>query len=372
MRADLKQTGRILMTLDAVGGVWRYAIDAARGLAAEGLQTILVGFGPRPSEVQVQEITRLGMPWIWRDEQLDWLAQSPQEIAGIPGVLHDLVRQFDADVLHLNLPSQAHGLETDLPVVVVSHSCVVTWWRAVYPETELPVDWHWLRVANRAGFDRADLVLTPTTSHAEAIRSAYGPIRSIAAVPNATYGAGQSIAKEPFVLSVGRWWDAAKNGAVLEECARYADWPIMAAGSLCGPNGQSIAFSHVQALGEQPSRAIGDLMGRAALFVAPSLYEPFGLAVLEAASAGAALVLADIPSFRELWQNAAVFADPHDAAAFAAAINGLSRDSGLREMLARRAQAQSRRFTLQRQSSHLLQAYSDASGRHGHALASVA
>ena len=39
-------------------------------------------------------------------------------------------------------------------------------------------------------------------------------------------------------------------------------------------------------------------------------YEPFGLAVLEAAQAGCALVLSDIPTFRELWDGAAMFVPP--------------------------------------------------------------
>ena len=44
-------------------------------------------------------------------------------------------------------------------------------------------------------------------------------------------------------------------------------------------------------------------------------YEPFGLAVLEAAQAGCALVLSDIPTFRELWNGAAQFVPPGDDAA---------------------------------------------------------
>ena len=55
-------------------------------------------------------------------------------------------------------------------------------------------------------------------------------------------------------------------------------------------------------------------MARAAIFVSSSVYEPFGLAVLEAAGSGAALVLSDIPTFRELWDEAALFAPPGDAA----------------------------------------------------------
>ena len=45
------------------------------------------------------------------------------------------------------------------------------------------------------------------------------------------------------------------------------------------------------------------LMRRAGVFVVPALYEPFGLAALEAASGACPLVLADIPSLRELWMG---------------------------------------------------------------------
>ena len=52
------------------------------------------------------------------------------------------------------------------------------------------------------------------------------------------------------------------------------------------------------------------MMARTAVFVSPALYEPFGLAVLEAAQAGCALVLSDIPTFRELWDGVALFVAP--------------------------------------------------------------
>ena len=46
---------RLLMTLDAVGGVWRYALDLGRGLRARDHEVIFVGFGPRPTEAQREE-----------------------------------------------------------------------------------------------------------------------------------------------------------------------------------------------------------------------------------------------------------------------------------------------------------------------------
>jgi glycosyltransferase involved in cell wall biosynthesis len=67
-------------------------------------------------------------------------------------------------------------------------------------------------------------------------------------------------------------------------------------------------------------------MGEAAVFVSPARYEPFGLAVLEAALSGCALVLGDIATFRELWDGAAEFVEPDDADAIAAALERLLDD----------------------------------------------
>lgn len=85
-------------------------------------------------------------------------------------------------------------------------------------------------------------------------------------------------------------------------------------------------------------------MQRAAIFVAPAVYEPFGLTVLEAASAGCALVLADIPSFRELWQGAALFVPPNDRNALFDALQQMSRNEMARRTLQQRAVLRARRY----------------------------
>jgi len=98
-------------------------------------------------------------------------------------------------------------------------------------------------------------------------------------------------------------------------------------------------------------------MARSAIVASPSRYEPFGLAPLEAAQAGAALVLADIPTYRELWDGAAVFAPADDAQAFAAALNRVASDDGLRRELATSAKERSTRFTLQAQAAAMQSIY---------------
>jgi glycosyltransferase involved in cell wall biosynthesis len=350
---------RILMTTDAVGGVWRYAVDAARGLADRGIETVLVGQGPQPVRGQIQELKTLpGVSVEWLSETLDWLADGPTDIAAVSARLAEIAAARDVDLLHLNMPSQAAGLRTDLPVIVTSHSCVVTWWQAVRSPAPLPQAWLWLFQINRAGLARADVVVTPSRSHGKALVRAYGPMRDLRMIANATADLG-ALPKEPFALSAARWWDEGKNGAVLDQAAALTAWPVLAAGALDGPTGQSFAFRHARALGDMPAHDMRDLMSRAAVFVGPSLYEPFGLAVLEAAASGAALVLADIPTFRELWTDAAVFFDPHDPAMCAFLVDTLAADDGQRAKRARLARERATAFTFARQAESLHRLYDD-------------
>jgi glycosyltransferase involved in cell wall biosynthesis len=103
--------------------------------------------------------------------------------------------------------------------------------------------------------------------------------------------------------------------------------------------------------------AILDRMARAEIFCHPALYEPFGLAPLEAALSGCALALSDIPSLRELWTDAALFFDPHDARSAAEALNQLIEDEPLRRQLAASALARAARFNPRRQAENYLCAY---------------
>jgi glycosyltransferase involved in cell wall biosynthesis len=334
---------RILMTVDAVGGVWRYALDLATELVEWGIETIFVGFGPPPSEHQLGEASGKGVV-IWTDAPLDWTTDREDRLDEIPDLLANLVASNEIDLVHLNLPSQGAGLDVDVPVVVMSHSCVVTWFRAVR-DSAPPADWIWQKQRNRRGFDRADIVVSPSESHAEALRLSYGPIPHLEVVHNSSRAPLCSPPKENLVFAAGRWWDEGKNGAVLDLAAPCLEWPLVMAGASFGPNGQRCRFAnakHVEHLAHEETMA---LMSRAAIVVSPSVYEPFGLVPLEAARHGAALVLADISTYRELWDGAAVFADPRDPRAFADAVNRLTSEAMLRMNLARLAQKRSSTFS---------------------------
>lgn len=346
---------RILVSVDAVGGVWRYAMDLAAGLARHGYAFTFAGFGPRPSPVQRAEAERLG-ELVWFDAPLDWTAADETELDCIPALLGDLVSRHAIDLVNLNLPSQACDLRLGVPLVVVSHSCVVTWFAAVR-RSKVPPDWQWQYRRNRAGFDMADIVLAPSAAHADMLRASYGQIDNLSVVHNATRPAAGHHPKQAMVFAVGRWWDDGKNGALLDAAAAYSAWPVVMAGPVTGPNGQRFQTSRACSLGELPHGEILHRMGEAAIVASPSIYEPFGLAPLEAAQAGAALVLADIPTYRELWDEAAVFAAPNDPKAFADALNRLACDNALCSEFAMRARQRSARYTLEAQATTMHAVY---------------
>ncbi len=44
---------RVLITADAVGGVWQYSVELAAGLSRLGIETVLAVMGPSPSPAQI-------------------------------------------------------------------------------------------------------------------------------------------------------------------------------------------------------------------------------------------------------------------------------------------------------------------------------
>jgi glycosyltransferase involved in cell wall biosynthesis len=346
------------MTIDAVGGVWRYAMDLARALKEATVETVFAGLGPPPSTQQMQEATAIG-PCIWLNASLDWMTEREDRLDVIPDLLRELADEHVVDLLHLNLPSQAAGLVSDIPVVAVSHSCVVTWFEAVRGSLP-PAGWSWQAARNRRGFDCADIVIAPSRSHAEALTRCYGAIPRLEIVHNCTWLTARPIDREDFVFAAGRWWDEGKNGALLDQVASITNRRIVMAGPAVGPAGQRLAIRHAEHLGERSYPETVALMARAGIVVSPSLYEPFGLAALEAARTGAVLLLANVPIYRELWNGAALFADPRDPASFADAIDRLTADVAMRIDLGQRAQLRSHRFSPATQCEAILRVYAKA------------
>jgi glycosyltransferase involved in cell wall biosynthesis len=141
--------------------------------------------------------------------------------------------------------------------------------------------------------------------------------------------------------------------------AAWLSAPVLAAGPTAGPNGASIALRHAEALGHVGTEALDRYLAARPVFASLALYEPFGLAVLEAAQARCALVLSDIPTFRELWDDAAVFVAPQDEDGAIDALARLLADQPERDRLGRAAQEHAGRYTLERMVEGTAAAYRD-------------
>jgi glycogen synthase len=314
---------RLLMTTDAVGGVWTYSTDLARELAKAGVNTTLAVLGPDPKPDQLEaaeglEVISAGLP-------LDWTAESPKEIEQTARAVAALTRKTRADLLHLNSPALAAYARFDRPVLGACHSCLATWWVTVRGG-ELPDDFAWRTEALRRGYARCDALVAPTRAFAEATAALYG-VETPVVVRNGRRPIAPPARKsERVIFTAGRLWDAGKNAVTLDEAAARLDAPVFAAGPVDSPTGERIELPHLKLLGRLGEAEIGYWMGRARVFVSTALYEPFGLSVLEAAQAGCALVLSDIPTFRELWDGAAIFLPPTNDAALAACLRWLLRN----------------------------------------------
>jgi len=160
-----------------------------------------------------------------------------------------------------------------------------------------------------------------------------------------------------FAFTAGRLWDRGKNLATLDRAAARLGVPIKAVGPLAGPDGIRVTFEHLHTPGTMSEDALAGCLAARPVFVSAAKYEPFGLAVLEAATAGCPLVLSDIPTFRELWSDAAIFVDSQDDRGFAAAIEELIGDTALRLAQGEKAKAVARAFTPARMADQMLGLY---------------
>lgn len=349
---------RLLLVTDAVGGVWVYSIELARALSFLGVDTVLAVVGPSPSAEQRHEAsdfrvldTRLPLEWL--DTDATALAHAGSELAR-------LADEQGVDVVQMSSAALLAHARFSRPCVAVQHSCVASWWAAV-KGTHLPADFEWRRALVQRGLQRAAAVVAPSIAFAAETTRIYGA--SAAAVHNGrTPLFSREIPQGEFVFTAGRLWDEGKNITTLDRAAAEAGVPFQAAGPVAGPNDTHVHLRHIEPLGVLGAARLGALYAARPIYASAALYEPFGLAVLEAAQAGCALVLSDIPTHREMWSGAAIFVPPSDANAFASGIRDLMTDPEEREQLGRLAAARAAHYTPDRMARGMAAIYARVTG----------
>lgn len=336
---------KILMSTDCIGGVWTYTVELCRALQPYNFEIHLLSLGATPNERQVKEIKCLtNVRFYPTDYKLEWMEDPWEDVRKTAGKIEALCRIIQPDLFHfnnyINTITSPH-----IPKITVYHSCVQTWWQSVKNCT-LPTEWDGYIKHLQDACNSSNVVVFPT----DAIReSAYGA-HGITAPSNVIYNARDfsvtgDVIKENIILCTGRIWDEAKNLKFICGIADQIPWPIYVAGGNANPNtSERMVLDNVRFLGKLDSEELKYWLERTQIYVNPALYEPFGLAVLEAAKTGCALVLSNLETLKEVWQENALYFTPKNETEIVGKLLKLISDTEMRKQYQQKAIKHSKRY----------------------------
>jgi glycosyltransferase involved in cell wall biosynthesis len=321
--------------------------------------------GPTASDEQRQLLDGVtGVRVVDTGLALDWMGDKCGT-ARAAAALSEIAHVEAVDVVHLNSPALAAMHRFTVPVLGVVHGCPSTWWEAARPEQPLDPRFAWHHEAMVRGLRACDRVVAPSASFSDCVRRRY----RLPVLPHVVHNGRTPppvVGPEPLhdcALTAGRLWDEVKNVRVLDAVAGRLPFPFHAAGPVEAPHGERVTMDHLHLLGTLTPGELAMRLAERPVFVSAATFEPFGLAVLEAAQNGCALVLSDIPTFRELWDGAAVFVPTDDVSAIAAAVEDAVQDLPLRRALGDAAKLRAARYSAAKMASAMLGHYSELLAR---------
>lgn len=359
----------VLVTADSLSGSWTYTRELVTGLVTRGVRVTLVSFGEIPLPEQTSWMDHLhGLDYRPTAFHLEWMQEAEEDLPESSAFLAALVRELRPDVLHLSQFCYGN-LPVDVPRVVMAHGDLITWSYAVHdraPRAEHSMSWY--RKTVMMGLAGANAVVAPSAWMLDRICSCYAyPRRGEVIYPGRNpIFFNPYVNKDDCVLAVGRMVDAGKQVYLLTQqpysvpvCIVGAEHTVPApripirADVKVATDETSVAIR-----GAQTEAQLRALYSRASIYAATARYEPLGMAALEAAFSRCAIVANDIPSFREIWGDAALYFRTNDAASLAESIRTLNADRSMRRAYAELAYSRAReRFTTKRMIDECLQLY---------------
>jgi len=347
----------VLVTADTLSGAWTYTRELVTGLVTRGVRVTLVTFGeiPLPDQTAWMDLLH-GLEYRPTAFRLEWMDEAPHDLPESSEFLLNLVRELRPDLLHLHQFCHAN-LPVDIPRVVMAHGDVITWTQAVQGCSPRPTRWlKWYRDTIIRGIRAADAVVAPSAWMLDSLLSTYARPRHASVIypgRNPIFF-NPYVCKDDSVLSVGRLLDAGKQVLLLTQhvlpfsiCIVGAEQTVPLPRIPIRTDVKvSTAQSCVAIRGPQTEAQLRALYSRAAVYAATARYEPLGMSALDAAFSRCAIVANDIPHFRELWGDAALYFRTNDAGSLAATLRQLDADRPLRQAYADRAFTRAReRFT---------------------------
>ncbi len=270
-----------------------------------------------------------------------------------------LARRLDADVIHHPLPAAART--STVPQVITVHDLAFERVPKQF-DPRFRVNAHF---AHRAAARRAQAVICVSETTASDVGELWRvPPEQIMI---ARHGPGQRLPpaagkRLTHFLYVGDDEPRKNLPTLLEAYGRYraADpkpLELVLAGSASAEGPGIRCETHPEA------PRLAELCAGAAALVHPSLYEGFGLTVLEAMRAGVPVIAARVAGIEELCEDAARYADPRDPSAFAEAMLEIASRPALRAELWQRGRRRAARFSWDASARAHVAAYSLALGK---------
>ena len=296
------------------------------------------------------------------------------EFSGLPV----LARRDQLDVFHGPVNTIPFGL--GVPTAVTVHDLAFL----LFPEQVTRKRYHYLKQMIRSSVRRADAVLTPSESTRQDVITHFGideklvhvtPLGVDAKFAPASPEEVQRVRSKfdlelPVVLFVGTI-EPRKNLARLIDASAGLQSEIPHNLVLAGPDGWQMAGIE-EAISRYPGphmlRRIGyvddaDLVGLytgADVVAIPSIYEGFGLPVLEAMAAGGAVLTSNVSSLPEVAGSAAELVDPGSVDAIGAGLVRVLGNKSRQSELRLAGVARAREFTWRRTAETTFAAYKEA------------
>ncbi|MBI3664968.1 MAG: glycosyltransferase family 4 protein [Acidobacteria bacterium] len=346
------------------GGITRYTAELASALAAEFPEDEywLVSDQEWKDGPAAQNLHRGGRPGSWVARRW-WLAGLPLELA-----------RRHVDVFH--------GTDFAVPYLPLRPSVLTLHDLSPWAEGQRRTGAA-ERVRRRTPYllRRATMIITPTEAiRREAARYFELPLARMAAVPLAAgwqfrpcpeAETAAALARLgitiPYLLCIGTK-ERRKNLPRLIETwrevrKRQPQLGLVLAGRACAEESQVLNLSTepgLSILGFLPDQDIATLMSGAALFVYPSLYEGFGLPVLEAMQTGTPVVISRDAALLEVAGDAAAAVDAESSAAMARAIVELMENPARRLELRERGLRRAAQFSWRQTAATTREIYVEA------------
>ena len=364
----------LLFMGEQAGGIGRYSRELIRAMLTVEPETRITCLVARDAPADLRH-----EPWAgdvrWRRVPFAMASRPPFhvafQLAGMPGAL-----PRDVEVLHS--PANIGPLRCRVPAVMTLHDLVWIHHPAEWEDVETARRMR--RVAVRCA-RRADRVIAISRAAGDDLVSTIAldpervdvvplganPEPGAEPTPEPELRARLGLGERPIVLCVSQKRPYKNQTALVRALVELPEAALVCPGTPTAYEAEIRALATELGVADRVHLPTwvseADLEGlyrAAACFALPTLFEGFGLPIVEAMARGVPVACSDVWSLPELAGDACLLFDPRDQAAVTAAVRRLLEDRELAARLAERGRERAREFSWERTARGTLESYGRA------------